>query len=198
MDWIPSFELGIYNAWILQVIYFIVSMQPLVLKTIFKGNFKKEAEKLRNISPTNVKKTLGSVALYWTLFIIFIASFVLTFFLPLKMDSYWFYIGIFLFLVGIFLTTFVIQSWISTAPNKPITSGIYKYSRHPMYISFFFSYMGIVIATLSWVFLVLTLIHIFLTFFQARIEEKFCISKYGKEYEEYMRKTSRWIGFHLK
>jgi len=195
MDLTSGFELGIWNAWILQVIYFIISMQPLLLKTILKGNFKKETKKLKNISPTNVKKTLYSKILYWLLFIIFIISFIITFFLPLKMETYWFYIGILLFLIGVFLITFVIQSWISSKPNKPITSGIYQYSRHPMYISFFFSYIGISIATISLVFLLLTLIHISLTFPQARSEEKYCIIKYGKTYQEYMKKTPRWIGF---
>lgn len=193
-----GFELGIWNAWILQVSYFIMSMLPLFFKTILKGNIKNDAKKLKNISPTNVKQTLYSKILYWLLFIIFIISFIITFFLPLKIGTNWLYLGIFLFFIGVFVIVFVIQSWISTKPNNPITSGIYKYSRHPMYISFFFSYIGISIASMSLLFLMITIIHISLTYFQAKSEEEYCISKYGKTYQDYKEKTPRWIGFQKK
>lgn len=198
MDFTFGFELGIWNAWVLQISYFIISMLPVFLKTILKRNIKNAAKQLKKISPTNVKKTLYSKILYWLLFIIFIISFIITFFLPLKIGTHWFYLGIFLFFIGIFIIVFVIQSWISTKPNNPITSGIYKYSRHPMYISFFFSYLGISIATLSLLFLAITIIHISLTYFQAKSEEEYCLLKYGKSYQEYKQKTPRWIGFPKK
>jgi protein-S-isoprenylcysteine O-methyltransferase Ste14 len=193
-----DFELGIWNAWILQVIYFIVSMFPLFFKSLIKSDIKNDVDKLKNISPTNVKKTLYSMLLYWMLFIIFIISFLITFFLPLKFDTNWFYVGIFLFFIGVFILVFVIRSWISTQPSHPITLGIYRYSRHPMYLSFFFSYIGISIASLSLIFLVITIIHITLTFFQAKSEEKYCILTYGRSYQEYMERTPRWIGFPKK
>jgi len=195
MELIPAFELGLWNAWILQVIYFIVSMQPLVFKRLLKRNIKDDTKKLKNISPTHVKKTLRSKMLYWFLFIVFIISLIVTFFLPLQMESSWFYLGIILFIIGVFLNVFVIQSWITSIPNRPITSGIYRYSRHPMYISFFFSYIGICIATLSILFLILTLIHISLTFLQARSEEEYCVLTYRESYQKYMEETPRWIGF---
>ncbi len=184
MELITAFELGLLNAWILQVIYLIVSMQPLVFRRLLNGKIKEDTKKLKNISPTHVKKTWYSKILYWLLFIIFIISFILTFFLPLQMASSWFYIGIILFMIGIFLNVFVIQSWIISTPDGPITSGIYRYSRHPMYISFFFSYIGICIATLSLLFLILTFIHISLTFLQAMSEEEYCILKYGDPYQK--------------
>lgn len=189
-----TFELGLWNAWILQVIYFIVSMQPVVLKRLVKGKIKDDMKKLKSISPTHVEKTWFSKIVYWLLFIVFIISFIVTFFLPLRLESPWFLIGIFLFSVGLLLIVFVIKSWITSSSNKPITSGIYQYSRHPMYISFFFSYIGICIATLSLLFLFLTLVHISLTFLQARSEEQFCILTYGLSYQKYMKKTPRWVG----
>lgn len=195
MELIPAFELGLWNAWILQVIYFIVSMQPLVFKRLLKGNIRDDTKKLKNISPTHVKKTWHSKMLYWLLFIIFIISFIVTFFLPLQMESSWFYLGIILFIIGLFLIVFVIQSWITSTLNRPITSGIYHYSRHPMYISFFCSYIGICIATLSLLFLILTFIQISLTILQARSEEEYCVLRYGELYQKYIEETPRWIGF---
>jgi len=191
-----SFSLGIWNAWILQVIYFIVSMQPLVVRKLIKGTIKKESKRLKDISPTHVKDTLFSKILYWFLFIIFIISFVITFFLPLQIGTIFFPIGLLLFSIGVIILFFVIQSWLSSPSDKPITSGIYQFSRHPMYISMFFSYIGISITTLSWVFLLLTLIHIFFTILQAKSEEEYCLSKYGHLYQNYMKNTPRWIGFN--
>lgn len=190
-----SFFLGIWNAWILQVIYFIVSIQPLVVRKLIKRDIKKKSKSLKDISPTHVKDTLFTKIIYWVLFIIFIISFIVTFFLPLKIDTIFFPIGLLLFSIGVIILFFVIHSWLSSPINQPTTSGIYHFSRHPMYISMFFSYIGISIATLSWVFLVLTLIHIFFTSLQAKSEEDYCLSKYGQLYQDYIEKTPRWIGF---
>jgi protein-S-isoprenylcysteine O-methyltransferase Ste14 len=48
--------------------------------------------------------------------------------------------------------------------------------------------------SLSWVFLFITIICGIHLFIVAPAEEKYCLKKYGKEYKDYMEKTSRWIG----
>lgn len=76
-----------------------------------------------------------------------------------------------------------------------VTSGVYKYIRHPLYSSlllltwgiFFknFSAAGIVLAIAATVFLVFT----------AKADETECIQFFGVAYNEYMKKTKMFIPF---
>ena len=78
--------------------------------------------------------------------------------------------------------------------NKLITSGIYKYSRNPMYlcllmifISTSILYLNILSITTPFLF------YFWINRFQIKREEIFLTEKFGKEYLLYMTKTRRWI-----
>ena len=78
--------------------------------------------------------------------------------------------------------------------NKLITSGIYKYSRNPMYLGL----LMIVISTSMFylnIFSIITpiLFYFWINRFQIKREEIFLTEKFGKEYLLYMTKTRRWI-----
>ena len=78
--------------------------------------------------------------------------------------------------------------------NKLITSGIYKYSRNPMYLGL----LMIVISTSIFFLNILSITTPFLFYcwinrFQIKREEIFLTEKFGKEYLLYMTKTRRWI-----
>jgi len=78
--------------------------------------------------------------------------------------------------------------------NKLITSGIYKYSRNPMYLGL----LIIVIATSIFylnIFSITTpiLFYCWINRFQIKREEVFLKEKFGNEYVLYMTKTRRWI-----
>lgn len=78
-----------------------------------------------------------------------------------------------------------------------VDTGIYKYIRHPLYLSLILLTWGIflkgptaglsVIAVLSTVFLYLTAI----------LDEKECVQYFGKEYQEYRKRTKMFIPFLL-
>jgi protein-S-isoprenylcysteine O-methyltransferase Ste14 len=63
-----------------------------------------------------------------------------------------------------------------------------------MYVSMFFTHLGISMVTESLLFFTLTLIYIVFTIMQAQAEETYCLSKYPGVYQAYMKETSRWIG----
>ena len=46
-----------------------------------------------------------------------------------------------------------------------------------------------------WIFLVITNIHAIHLLIVIPAEEHYCLKTYGKEYQEYMERTPRWIGF---
>ena len=78
--------------------------------------------------------------------------------------------------------------------NKLITSGIYKYSRNPMYLGFLMIVISTSIFYLN-IFSIITPIffYFWINRFQIKREEIFLTEKFGKEYLLYMTKTRRWI-----
>jgi protein-S-isoprenylcysteine O-methyltransferase Ste14 len=85
-------------------------------------------------------------------------------------------------------------NWADTPPGKPVTSGLYRYTRHPMYISTSLLLLGVTVASASWVFLLITVITTVGEVVFAGHEEKGCLNQYGDAYREYMDRTSRWLG----
>ena len=78
--------------------------------------------------------------------------------------------------------------------NKLITSGIYQYSRNPMYLGL----LMIVISTSIFYLNIFSITTPFLFYysinrFQIKREEIFLTEKFGKEYMLYKTKTRRWI-----
>jgi protein-S-isoprenylcysteine O-methyltransferase Ste14 len=115
-------------------------------------------------------------------------------FLPLKLGTVWFYVGLPLTLVGLVTGTIVLVNWAKAQIDKPVTNGLYRYSRHPMYITSFFFFLGVSLATASWVFLVFTVVMIASSLFSSHLEEQGCLEQYGDAYRDYMKRTPRWLG----
>ncbi len=78
--------------------------------------------------------------------------------------------------------------------NKLITSGIYKYSRNPMYLGLLIIIISTSIFYLN-IFSISTpfFFYFWINRFQIKREEIFLTEKFGKEYLLYMTKTRRWI-----
>ncbi|MBN1398215.1 MAG: isoprenylcysteine carboxylmethyltransferase family protein [Bacteroidetes bacterium] len=79
--------------------------------------------------------------------------------------------------------------------SKLVTTGLYKYIRHPLYSSLLLLGTGIFlkdITSVSAVFAILNAAALFLT---ARYEEKEMIDKFGDEYKTYMQKTRMFLPY---
>ena len=78
--------------------------------------------------------------------------------------------------------------------NKLITSGIYKYSRNPMYLGLLMIVISTSILYLN-IFSIATpmLFYFWINRFQIKREEVFLTEKFGKEFLLYKAKTRRWI-----
>ena len=78
--------------------------------------------------------------------------------------------------------------------NKLIISGIYKYSRNPMYLGLLMIVISTSIFYLN-IFSITTpfLFYCWINRFQIKREEIFLTEKFGKEYMSYKTKTRRWI-----
>jgi len=94
------------------------------------------------------------------------------------------------------MTIIVLVDWATTPAGQPVTRGIYRYSRQPMYVTGVFIFLGVSLLSASWVFLLFTIIFGFGVTrpYFVKIEEAQCLGHYGAAYREYMSRTPRWIG----
>jgi protein-S-isoprenylcysteine O-methyltransferase Ste14 len=184
MSWIPEFELGIWNAWIFMIWQIVI---PILLVLIVKE--KTILKKLSASVSMKFEKTSNILSM-----VILIVAFIYSIILPLQLNTLWFYLGVLIFLFGLIIDTTALFTFREAKPDGPFTTGPYRYSRHPVYVGFFLMYVSISLMSISWIFLVFTIIfgvHLLLV---APAEERFCLKTYDKEYQEYMERTPRWIG----
>jgi protein-S-isoprenylcysteine O-methyltransferase Ste14 len=76
-----------------------------------------------------------------------------------------------------------------------VTSGIYKYIRHPLYSSLLLLAWGIFFKFPSWAGMVLVTLTTFLLLLTARADETECMRFFGPDYQAYMQTTRRFIPF---
>jgi protein-S-isoprenylcysteine O-methyltransferase Ste14 len=186
MPAIPAFDIGVWNAWIF-MLYYILTLP--VMRLISKDALdKSDVAAPKDFYNRNEK---GIVSFYQSSFIL---AFIYSIFLPLKLGSIWFYIGLPICLVGLILLTVSFFNFVTAPLSEPLTAGLYRFSRHPVYLTQALMFIGIGIASASWVFLLFTVLRTIASFMLIPSEEHFCLEKYGDAYREYMNRTPRWIG----
>jgi protein-S-isoprenylcysteine O-methyltransferase Ste14 len=78
-----------------------------------------------------------------------------------------------------------------------VKSGIYKYIRHPLYLSIFLLGTGVALKNPATGQLVLAGINLIAVYVTARIEENEMVAKFGDKYRLYMTETKMFIPFIL-
>jgi protein-S-isoprenylcysteine O-methyltransferase Ste14 len=126
--------------------------------------------------------------------LLFYAIIAYSVFLPLELATVWFYTGLIIYLLGVTIETVAMINFFTTAVDKPVNKGIYRFSRNPMYLGIFLIFLGTSIACVSLIFLILTTIFTVLSHFVVVYEERFCAQKYASPYQEYLNRIPRWIG----
>ena len=76
-----------------------------------------------------------------------------------------------------------------------VTSGIYKYIRHPLYSSLLLLAWGIFFKSPFWPGLFLGSLATIFLFLTATADERECIEFFGLPYQDYIQKTKRFIPF---
>jgi len=183
MSLIPEFELGVWNAWIFILLVFIIP--HLFLNKYWKA--RGVDEEMRSYSKR--EKRLGKIVT-----VIFFASLIYGVFLPLKLWTAWFYVGLSVYLLGMGFLIMATLNFAATPLDNPVTKGAYRISRHPLTFGGFLAFIGMGVACISWIFLLLAVVFIILMNTLVIPEERWCLDKYGDAYREYMNRTPRWIG----
>jgi len=192
MSLTPEFELGFWNAWIITVLGFLAmggGLFPIFL--VNNETIKKRIGK--SLTWSEFSKTQKIVTLI-THFLIMPFTIVYSFFLPLKLGTIWFYVGLPICLMALVLGIMAGVAFATAPLHEPINEGVYRISRHPMYFGGFLEYVGIGIACASWIFLLCAIVWIITWNIGVIEEERICLKMYGDAYREYMNRTPRWIG----
>jgi len=81
--------------------------------------------------------------------------------------------------------------------TRLVTVGAFRFIRHPMYTALICLAWGIFIQRFTWLALALVLMATALLFVTAFREEQECLAHFGDAYQDYMRRTRRFVPFLL-
>ncbi|HEY41552.1 MAG TPA: isoprenylcysteine carboxylmethyltransferase family protein [Dehalococcoidia bacterium] len=185
MSAIPAFEIGAWNAWIFMIWLLILNFGTM----LFSKDLYQRAGNPPDMKPSQKYKILSFVSTpFWLLATAY------SIFLPFELGTIWFPIGFTIFLLGMIISVVATINFARTQMYEPVTRGVYRYSRHPIYAALVLIYLGVSIASASWVFLLLTVLLAVQVGLSVADEEHYCLEKYDNAYREYMTRTPRWIG----
>jgi protein-S-isoprenylcysteine O-methyltransferase Ste14 len=189
MSLTPAFEIGVWNAWILQVLFFLTLIVPNCLMS--EEGKKRTKRATQSVPFGRTQKILA----YSTHVLIMPFTIIYSIFLPLKTGTVCLHVGLIIFVLALAMSVIISVNFATTPLDEPVTKGVFRISRNPIYLSGFLLYTGIGIATASWVILLCAVLWIVLFHIVLPSEEYFLLEKYGDSYRKYMNKTPRWIGF---
>lgn len=78
-------------------------------------------------------------------------------------------------------------------PSTVVSTGAFRYVRHPLYLGSILSYTGVTISTTSLMSLALLVVIFVFYNYIATYEERLLEIRFGEEYRGYKRRTGKWI-----
>jgi protein-S-isoprenylcysteine O-methyltransferase Ste14 len=180
---IPAFELGLWNAWILVIPMLIVLISD------NRATASREAGKSGDFQLTRKEKIIMNAV-----FLPMIVSFVYAFFLPLQLGTIWLYSGLIICLFALVFTIVAFFNFATSPEDRVITTGLYRFTRNPTYFGMILMQIGLGIACTSWLYLLLTLVLMIMFNAVLPSEERYCLYRFGDDYQKYKNSTPRWIG----
>jgi len=186
MSLIPTFEVGVWNAWIFMIWPWV---DMLAVRLVGLDVYRRASG-----LPSEMKTSRQYRVVSYVSMAVDTMAVAYSIFLPLKLGTIWFYAGLAIFLTGLAVLTAATVNFARTPMDVPVTRGIYHYSRHPLYLASLLIYFSVGIASASWVFLLVFVVQSVFIRIAAVGEERFCLEKYGEAYREYMDRAPRWLG----
>ena len=185
MSLFADHSFAFFNLWLLMLLYAF----PILVTVVHRrGVFRPTSS--RFASSRSRREYLFFVISKMIMLVYFLYSVVL----PLRLDTVFALIGIVVYLFGY---AFYLAAWITIAISGGagvITGGPYRVSRHPVYLSSAFCFIGAGVVSGSIVFLGLSVLVGASHLRNAPAEEEICLEVYGNEYRRYAAATPRWFG----
>jgi len=79
--------------------------------------------------------------------------------------------------------------------HRLIQSGPYVWVRHPMYLGWWFSALGLLMIYRTWIVLIIFIMSLFIFYRRARLEESVLAGKFGDEWKSYVARSKSLIPF---
>ena len=176
---------GFFNLWLLMALYALPILLTIILhKHVFQ--------------PTSSRFSNSRSSREYNLFIvskiIMLVYFLYSIVVPVRLDTSFAITGLAIYIIG-FL--FYSAAWIAIATSgggKVISTGPFRFSRHPVYVSSAVLFVGAGFVSKSFIFLGLSILVGITHMYNALAEERICLEIYGDEYRRYISSTPRWLG----
>lgn len=107
--------------------------------------------------------------------------------------SWSFFTGIICYIIGLILCIYSVLSFSKPNIDGVNMNGFYRFSRNPMYLSYFICFLGCAGLTQSIMLLGIVIIFQISSHWIILSEERWCITKFGDKYKRYMSKVRRYI-----
>ncbi|WP_459816442.1 methyltransferase family protein [Geotalea toluenoxydans] len=101
--------------------------------------------------------------------------------------------GMVLYLIGLGFLVATLYVLAATPLDQPFSAGPYKVSRNPLYLAATLLFFSICVVSLNVILFAITAILVVLQHLMILAEERVCRLRYGRTYEEYMKKVPRYL-----
>ncbi len=185
MDLFPNLKFGLFNGWILIVLFFVAYGIMLIffprvgVARLYNRSGQRKHQVIRRLFG-------GGFALLW---------FILVSLTPLKIGDVVFMIGISIYSLGLIGFIIALENFTNTPVDQPVTCGLYRISRHPQQFTVSVSFLGISIAIGSWLAFALMILGVIGAHNKILAEEEACLEQYGESYKDYMERIPRYFLF---
>ena len=185
MQWFSNLALGLVNGWIFPA---FLCLSFGVLLAVFP---KRVVARLYDRSHQAERKKLPRL-LAVLLVLAWLALCILT---PLPRGHVVLPIGLALYAFGLVGFIVALFNFAGTPAGQPVTSGVYRISRHPQQFMLSVAFMGASVAMGSWAAFLLMAIAAVGGHARVLAEEKACLEQYGDSYRQYMQRVPRYFLF---
>ena len=180
-------NIGLLNAWWYAIIYGIVNIAFMIA---YPKKFRRRLFAIPKAGSRFLK------VMFFVSLVIFSRGLIIySIFVPLVLSSPWFWPGTIVFVIGLGLYAVALYNFASTPDDRPVTSGIFRLTRHPMQIMSIIMWIGIGIASANLIIIASSIALALISNFSFISQEQFCMQTYGEYYQAYMNKTPRYLFF---
>ena len=183
LNWFPHLELGLLNGWIYFLFYlmiFIVTLRtcpPEVRKRLYDRSLWDKKTKIITV----IGKSFSLINIVMIIFGV------------LVIGTVEFILGTIFYLIGLSLLVIGIINYRDAPLDKPITTGLYRYSRNPQMVALYIMFFGLILVIGSWINLIFLAISITCSHFSILGEEYSLEQQYGESYINFKKQVPRYF-----
>jgi protein-S-isoprenylcysteine O-methyltransferase Ste14 len=183
MELFPDLEIGWLNGWLVII---LLALTDGIIFLIFPKNvvrrlFDRSGWSQKQQAFTVIGKMCALVCL------------VLLTLTPFKIGSLIFMVGVILTVLSLFGLVKALFDFKNTPLDKPVTQGLYRFSRHPQIVMSSLVLLGGCFAIGSWVAVVFWAVARLMEHFGIVAEEEVCFKQYGEAYRTYLKQVPRYF-----